>query len=67
VQLPVIGVEFLSNYGLLVDGVGNRLADRLTLQAFYCCPPDPGSFPFILLWPRVFGLLLTLTGETRFH
>ncbi len=43
VQFPIIGVDFLRHYGLLVDPVGNQLVDRLTLQAFHGCPPDSGG------------------------
>jgi hypothetical protein len=38
VQFPIIGVDFLRHYGLLVDQAGNRLVDRLTLQAFSSSP-----------------------------
>jgi nitrate reductase NapE component len=31
VQFPIIGVDFLRHYGLLVDPAGNRLVDCLTL------------------------------------
>ncbi len=39
VQFPIIGVDFLRHFGLLVDPVGNRLVDRLTLQAFQGSAP----------------------------
>ncbi len=39
VQFPIIGVDFLRHFGLLVDPVGNRLVDRLTLQAFQGSSP----------------------------
>ncbi len=32
VQFPIIGVDFLRHYGLLVDPADNRLVDRRTLQ-----------------------------------
>jgi hypothetical protein len=31
VQFPIIWVDFLRHFGLLVDPLGNRLVDRLTL------------------------------------
>jgi hypothetical protein len=34
VRFPIIGVDFLRHYGLLVDPAGNQLVDRLTMQAF---------------------------------
>ncbi len=43
VQFPIIGVDFLRHYGLLVDPAGNRLVDRLTLQAFPGSPREHGD------------------------
>ncbi len=34
-QFPIIGVDFLRHYGLLVDPACNRLVDRRTLQPLY--------------------------------
>jgi hypothetical protein len=42
-QFPIIGVDFLRHYGLLVDPVGNQPVDRLMLQAFHGSPPDLGG------------------------
>jgi hypothetical protein len=43
VQFPIIGVDFLRHFGLLVDPAGNRLVDRVTMRAFPGCPPEPGG------------------------
>ncbi len=48
VQFPIIGVDFLRHFGLLVDPAGNRLVNRLTLQAFVSSPPAPEDAP---RWP----------------
>jgi hypothetical protein len=34
VQFPIIGVDFLRHFGLLVDPAANQLVDRQTLQVF---------------------------------
>ncbi len=40
IQFPIIGVDFLRHFGLLVDPAGNRLVDpHLTLQAYNSSPP----------------------------
>jgi hypothetical protein len=43
VQFPIIGVDFLCHFGLLVDPASNQLVDRLTMKAFPGCPPEPGG------------------------
>ncbi len=43
VQFPIIGVDFLRHFGLLVDPAGNRLVDRLTMRSFLGCPPEPSG------------------------
>ncbi len=58
VQFPMIGVDFLRHYGLLVDPAGNRLVDRLILQAF-CSSPLGDSQPVTALRTQP---LLRLTG-----
>ncbi len=42
VQFPIIGVDFLCHFGLLVDPASNQLVDRLTMRAIPGCPPEPG-------------------------
>ncbi len=62
VQFPIIGVDFLHHYGLLVDPAGNQPVDRLTLQPFHSSPLGPGAS---VIWPGVFNrhqLLLEFTG-----
>jgi hypothetical protein len=43
VQFPILGVDFLRHFGLLVDPAGDRLVDRLTGQAVLGGPPEAGD------------------------
>ncbi len=43
VQFPILGVDFLRHFGLLVDPAGDQLVDRLTGQAVHGSPPEAGD------------------------
>jgi hypothetical protein len=61
VQFPILGVDFLRHYGLLVDLAGYQLVDRLMLQAFPSSPPFPGYF--LLLSQALPPLQLSSSGS----
>jgi hypothetical protein len=53
VQFPILAVDFLMHFGLLVNSAGNWLVDR---QTFW---PIPSSPPFVrthCCWPRLYSL-----------
>ncbi len=43
VQFPILGVDFLRYFGLLVDPAGDRLVDRLTRQQVQGNPSEAGD------------------------
>jgi len=45
VQFPIIGVDFLRHFKLLVDPAGNRLVDTLTYRSFVTCQSHTASMP----------------------
>jgi hypothetical protein len=55
VHFPIIGVEFLRHYGLLVDPAGNRLVDRHTFQSF--CSSPLGDFQPVTATSTVLSLV----------
>jgi hypothetical protein len=66
VQFPIIGVDFLRHFGLLVDPAANQLVDRHTLQIFKSSvsPPatqcrPPSSSPQRVSWMNSLFPLLT--------
>ncbi len=49
VQFPILGVDFLRHFGLLVDPAGDQLVDRLTGQAVLGSPPEAGDCLYMAL------------------
>ncbi len=63
VQFPILGVDFVHHYVLLVDPAGEQLVDCFTLQAFYGSPPEPGDCLYLALSLKRASVPLFLDGQ----